>query len=175
VLDLTKYSKRQIIALERLETKGPREPMLSRDPLTRETKVVQGFRVVSGLTVDDDEPMVWRAWIGIIDPKDAIIVGGTDDYFVPTRMWGTIPWAGELAEMWLREILKLPRNVEKIYQAEYPKGRPTTFHRMIRLDDVERMYVEAIHKKLADKAIQTKDPGWNLLPGEVAPEPDLPE
>lgn len=167
MIDLSRYSRRQRIALERLETRGPRDPMLSRDVLTRETKVVQGFRCVSGLTVDDDEPMVWRAWVGIIDPKDTVIVGGGDDYFVPTRMWGTIPWAAELAEMWFREMLNLPWHPERIFQGEYPKGRPTTFHRMIKLNDDERRYVEDIKAKLLDPTVNAKDPGWNLLEGEL--------
>jgi len=171
MIDLSKYSKRQRIALERLETRGHRDPMLSRDVLTRETKVVQGLRVVSGLTVDDDEPMAWRAWVGIIDPKDTIIVGGSDDYFVPIRMWGTIPWAAEMAEMWLREVLTLPREVERFYQAQYPNGRSTTFHRIVKLDDDERRYVEDIKAKLLEPTVAAKEPGWNLLPGEVAPEP----
>jgi len=172
LIDLTKYTKRQRIALERLETKGHREPMLSKDPVTRETKVVNGFRVVSGLTVDDDEPMAWHAWVGIIDPKDTVIVGGSDDYFVPLRMWGTIPWAAEMCEMWFREMLALPWHPEKMYQGEYPKGRPTTFHRMIKLNDEERRYVEDLRAKLLDPTVPIKDPGWNLLPGEVAPEPE---
>lgn len=160
MIDLTKFSKRQRIALERLETKGHREPMLSKDPLTRETKVVQGFRVVSGLTVDDDQPMVWRAWVGLVDPKDVII--GRDDYFVPLRMWPS--WAAELCEMWIQQLLTLPRNIEKVYQGLYPKGRPTTVHRMVRLDDDERRYVEDVKAKLLQPSVAAKDPGFNELP-----------
>lgn len=171
MIDLSQYSKRQRIALERLETKGHREPMLSKDPVTRETKVVQGFRVVSGLTVDDDEPLVWHAWIGIIDPKDTVIVGGLDDYFVPIRMWSTIPWAADMGEMWFREMLALPWHPEKMAQGQYPKARPTTFHRFVKLNDDERRYVEDVHAKLLEPTVAVKEPGWNLLPGEL---PEVP-
>lgn len=87
----------------------------------------------------------------------------------------TIPWAAELCEMWLREMLDLPWHPERMYQGEYPKGRPTTFHRMVKLNDDERRYVEDLRAKHLDPTVPIKDPGWNLLPGEIAPEPDVPE
>lgn len=74
--------------------------------------------------------------------------------------------------MWLREMLDLPWHPERMYQGEYPKGRPTTFHRMVKLNDDERRYVEDLRAKHLDPTVPIKDPGWNLLPGEIAPEPD---
>ena len=73
--------------------------------------------------------------------------------------------------MWLREMLDLPWHPRGCTGARVPEP-PTTFHRM---GEAERRRAslrrgsscEAPRPHGADQ-----DPGWNLLPGEIAPEPD---
>lgn len=140
--------------------------MRSRDPLTRETKVLHDrWRAITGLQVHDDEPYVWNGWFGIVDTKDSII--GHDDWFVPMSMWRYIEGAEKLCHEWLAQIMDLPRNIEKGYDGTYPKGRPTTRHMFVKLDDDERRYVDDIKAKLLTPTVNGKDPGWNLLPGEL--------
>lgn len=133
--DLSRYSRRQQIALERPEETERDIAFASNEPYKREVEVINDIQLVSILTVDLDDWPVWSARVGWMESKG---------YFVPLRAW--LPWMEEPAQRVMSEMIALPREVDPnhVRTTVRTKGRPSTIHKFIRLSPEEREYVRGI-------------------------------
>jgi hypothetical protein len=148
VFDISRYSRRQRIALERPEETERDVNFASNEPFKREVAVLNDIQLVSILTIDMDGGWPdWHARVGWMESKG---------YFVPLRAWQ--PWMEEPAQRVMSELISLPREVERIRTTVRTHGRPSTIHKFIRLSPEEREFVRGITGGLVKPSLRFRDP-----------------
>ncbi len=149
LFDLSRYSRRQITALERPEETEPGINFASNEPFKREVEVHNAIQLVSILTVDLDDWPVFHARVGWMEAKG---------YFVPLRAWQ--PWMEEPAQRVMSELISLPREVDwkRIRTTVRTKGRPSTIHKFIKVSPEEREYVLGITGGVVRPSLWFREP-----------------
>ena len=151
------YSRRQLIAIDRPESKDRPDTFCSRDPHKRLVRIYPHSKtklhLVTVLSIDLDDWPEWHATVGFLQPS-----GADADYFVPKRIWTEQMHQDATSEM--RELCRMPYDDPPYRTSWRPLGREAEWHVWWAVTPIVRDMVTAAQSGFYQPNIRIRDPKW---------------